>query len=552
MGKEVSKNVFDEWKAILGKGVVLEGEIARSRYGRSTLDGVMRSIRGALLPKSVEEIVSIVKVASKYRVPIYPISAGRNWGYGSSNPVDDNCVILDMSRMNTIIALDESLGLVTVEPGVTYRQLEEYLESKNSLLLAPCSGGGPSCSLIGNALERGRSISAPIDRFASITALEVVLADGSIYRSPFSQPGSSFSGFYKWGIGPYLDGIFGQSNLGIVVKATFALSRKPEYTQCFIVSVKESESIAGAVDAARNLLNKLGSTLPSIVVQNPQRTFSRTINYPRENRLKNGVLSDDFIKESLQQLLLTKWTILGFLQGDARIVKTAQDIVNEEFNDTVGEVLFFDAKTLRTCASIKRYMWIPKRTKRIVAILPILYGTLSGVTGRGIKRNLDIPFWTRMSDLSPDDISRLEETNFDYDADPRCGILFFTAVLPMVGANVERFADMAENICKKHHMEPFIGFLNSSDRCMAVNMPLFFDKSDEKQVKSSQLCYRELFDMTLECGGHLQRANIDSMNMIANPEDGFWKTGKKVKDALDPHNIISPGRYASNTTVDKE
>jgi hypothetical protein len=44
----------------------------------------------------------------------YPISRGKNWGYGSRVPARDGCVLLDLGRMNRIVGFSEKLAYVTV------------------------------------------------------------------------------------------------------------------------------------------------------------------------------------------------------------------------------------------------------------------------------------------------------------------------------------------------------------------------------------------------------------------------------------------------------
>ena len=71
-------------------------------------------------------------------MPIYPISTGKNWGYGSRVPLHDG-VLVDLGRMNRIVDFDEELAYVTIEPGVTQRQLHAFLQERG----APRSGWTP-------------------------------------------------------------------------------------------------------------------------------------------------------------------------------------------------------------------------------------------------------------------------------------------------------------------------------------------------------------------------------------------------------------------------
>lgn len=62
-----------------------------------------RSASAAVAPASVEEVQAVVRVANKYKIPLYTISTGKNLGYGGSAPNHSGSVVLDLKRMNSII-----------------------------------------------------------------------------------------------------------------------------------------------------------------------------------------------------------------------------------------------------------------------------------------------------------------------------------------------------------------------------------------------------------------------------------------------------------------
>src|SRR3954463_9032705 len=101
------------------------------------------------------EVQECMRIANRWKVPVYPISSGKNWGYGSRVPAADGCVLLDLGRMNRIVDFNEDLGYVTVEPGVTQAQLYQFLQQQGSRLWMDATGASPACSLIGNTVERG-------------------------------------------------------------------------------------------------------------------------------------------------------------------------------------------------------------------------------------------------------------------------------------------------------------------------------------------------------------------------------------------------------------
>ena len=205
------------WRGRIGEPAVLDAASAQQCYGVCTT-GIERVIAAALRPASLDDVRAIVEIAGDRAVPLYPISTGNNWGYGTANPARDGCVVVDLSGLGRIVEIDPDLGVVTVEPGVTQQKLSDYLDENNLPFLVPVTGAGPHCSLVGNALERGYGITPYADHFAAVTALEAVLADGRVYRSALSELGGKQADrAYKWGIGPYLDGLFAQSGFAIAL-----------------------------------------------------------------------------------------------------------------------------------------------------------------------------------------------------------------------------------------------------------------------------------------------------------------------------------------------
>ena len=170
---------------LLGPDGVRGPDEAQAAWGACTT-GAARRLAGAVRPTNADSIPEIVRIARAHGIALYPISTGHNWGYGTALPVRDDAVIVDLSRL-TRIDLDREMGVVTVEPGVTQGMLAEFLARGGHPFLTPVHGGGPTCSILGNALERGYGITPHTDHFGAVLALEAVLADGSAYRSPLSS-----------------------------------------------------------------------------------------------------------------------------------------------------------------------------------------------------------------------------------------------------------------------------------------------------------------------------------------------------------------------------
>jgi FAD/FMN-containing dehydrogenase len=106
-------------------------------------------------PSNTAEVQTVVRWANQHKIPIYPISMGRNIGYGGAAPRIPGSVIVDLGRrMNQILNIDGDNASCVVEPGVSYFALYEEIQRRKLPLWIDCPdlGGG---SVLGNAIDRG-------------------------------------------------------------------------------------------------------------------------------------------------------------------------------------------------------------------------------------------------------------------------------------------------------------------------------------------------------------------------------------------------------------
>jgi 4-cresol dehydrogenase (hydroxylating) len=196
-----------------------------------------RLASAAVAPASVEEVQAVVRIANEHGVPLYPISTGKNLGYGGSAPVYSGSVVLDLKRMDRVVDVDEANATVIVEPGVSYFDLHRHLKETGSKLWldVPDPGWG---SLIGNALDRGSGATMAHLRnhFDAHCGMEVVLPDGDILRTGMGAlPGAKTWASYRAGYGASVDGLFAQSGMGVVTKMGFWLMPEPEaFRRCTV------------------------------------------------------------------------------------------------------------------------------------------------------------------------------------------------------------------------------------------------------------------------------------------------------------------------------
>ncbi len=226
-----------------------------------------RYASAAVAPDGVEHVQQVVRIANKYKIPIYPISTGKDLGYGGSAPVLSGSVVVDLKRMNRILEVNEKNAYALVEPGVSYFDLYRYIQEKGLKLWVdvPDPGWG---SPIGNALDRGGGylLAEYRNHFDSHCGMEVVLANGDVLRTGMGAlPGAKTWQEYKSGFGPWIDGIFSQSNFGIVTKMGFWLYPEPPAYLSGTVYVPRHDDLIPLVDILNYLENtRVANGMPDL------------------------------------------------------------------------------------------------------------------------------------------------------------------------------------------------------------------------------------------------------------------------------------------------
>ncbi|MBQ1023991.1 FAD-binding protein [Micromonospora sp. C95] len=104
-------------------------------------------------PESLAQLTTLVRILHAAGADWRVDARGRNWGYDDAR-VREPGLIVRLARLDRL-DLDLDLGLATVQPGVTFAQLNEALRRADARFELPPPGSGPHTSVLGNALERG-------------------------------------------------------------------------------------------------------------------------------------------------------------------------------------------------------------------------------------------------------------------------------------------------------------------------------------------------------------------------------------------------------------
>jgi hypothetical protein len=196
--------------------------------------------------KTLEQYAQDQSFAPK-RMPdfvVFTESSGFNL-HGAALP-DHGGIILNLSRMNKIIQIDEENWSVVVEPGVTFEQLQGELMKKGFRVMIPF-GAVPKRSALTSLLERDPVMAAPSFEYGNFLIMdtELVLPDSEVFKTGIWCAGGKPGG----PMGPVRNVLFrlwtgAQGTLGIMTKMVIQINPFIKERKVYFITFNElSESI---------------------------------------------------------------------------------------------------------------------------------------------------------------------------------------------------------------------------------------------------------------------------------------------------------------------
>lgn len=533
VSREQLGRALRRWREALGEPHVLADAATLRRYGRSTLPDAHAPL-AVVLPATAAEVQQVVRVAAAEEIPLYPISGGKNWGYGDACPCEAGHVIVDLGRLNRIIEVDAELGYAVVEPGVTQGQLYDHLRRLDLPFVADCTGAGPDASIVGNTLERGFGHTPYGDHALNSCGMEVVLASGELLRTGFGHfPSSQATHAYRWGLGPSLDGLFAQSSLGIVTRLGIWLLPRPERVEVFVVSVERDDQLEALIDALRPL--RLDGTLRSLVhIGNDLRMISAQQSYPWREADGQTPLPPALRRTLRRRYHLGAWMAVGALYGTKQQVAAARRRLRRALRRR-GRLIIVGprkAAVARLACRLLRRFGLGERLGRTLDSFDELHGLLHG---RPTTAFFQGTLWR----------SRGEPVTADrHDPlDHGVGLIWLGPVLPMRGRSARELLERVEPIFARHRFDPCVTISLITERALVAVMNISFDRSSAEETARARRCYRELLASALEAGFPPYRLGSRSFDLLETEGDTFWEVVGALKDTLDPQGILARGRY---------
>jgi glycolate oxidase len=226
---------------LLPCGVVIADADGRRAFEMDALTAYRCPPLAVVLPGSTAEVSAVLKLCHEEGVKVVARGAGTSLA-GGALPAED-AIVLGLSRMNKILALDDTGGVARVQAGVTNLAISEAA-APSGLFYAPDPSSQLACTIGGNiATNAGGAHCLKYGVTTNhILGVTLVRMDGEIVEiggDYLDTPGYDLLGLV----------VGSEGQLGIVTEVTVRLLRRPEGMRPMLLGFASSEA-AGACVAA--------------------------------------------------------------------------------------------------------------------------------------------------------------------------------------------------------------------------------------------------------------------------------------------------------------
>jgi FAD/FMN-containing dehydrogenase len=474
---------------IIGAENVSDDPEALLSYSRDYSLNKPRTPNYIARPKNTGEVQGVVKLAGEYGIPIVPCSSGIHF-YGNTIP-NMGGIVLDLRRMNRILDVDLPNKMVRVEPGVTWGQLQAEAAKHKMMGLCPLLPH-PLKSVLTSHLEREPMLIPKFEYAGSLVTLEVVYPSGEAFRTGSAcvpgfpdksmaegvNPGGPGYLTYNW----LVQGA--QGTMGVVTWAKVKMAPRPEIDKTFFIPF---ENLEDAVQLVYNVQRRMIGE-ECLILNDVNLATILAKKWPQDfNHLKK---------------ILSPWTVILVSGGGWRRPEERIEYEEDGLREAVAELN-----------------------------IPELPTSLPGLPGL----EKDLPGMLRTA--WPE-----KKTYWKFASKGACQDIFFHTTLN----RSPEFVQVINQVASRRGYRPDdIGFyiqpLEYGRAChFESNLP--YDPDNAEDVAMMGDLFTEAAETIIDRGGFFTRPYGPIADKVYEKAASYTMALKKVKQLLDPKNIMSPGR----------
>jgi FAD/FMN-containing dehydrogenase len=438
-------------------------------------------------PKTAEEVQKVIQFANEHSLPVVPVSSSVHF-HGATIPKQGG-IILDLTRMDRILEVDELNRRVRVEVGVTWKKITGELEKLGFRIMMPLLPH-PLRSVVTDHLEREVITNTVYDYGEPLQSMEVVWPTGELFRtgsaSVTGYPDSPSKGANPSGPGldfyRFLQGA--QGTMGVVTWANLKIEYLPRMDRILLAPVRD---LAYTIEFLYRVL-RLRIGQECLLLDNTNLAAIVAENWPKDFKRLRASLSP--------------WTLILVISGMAR--RPEEKLQYEE--EMLAKVIKNEFPEVH------------------------LDHSLPGFPGLGRK------LLTLLRQPWPKEV-----TYWKNRYQGACQSLFFIT-RPVLAP---KFIDITEEVAARYGypIDDIGGYIQpiEHNRACQLEFNLFYDPTSPADVERVRNLYRDVSCVLASEGALFTRPYGELAKLVYESATGYATVLRRVKKVFDPNNIMNPG-----------
>jgi len=438
-------------------------------------------------PKEAEEVQRVINLANEHRLPVVPCSSSVHF-HGATIPKEGG-IILELTRMNQVLEVDELNRRVRVKAGVTWEQITNELGKRGFRIIMPLLPH-PLRSVVTDYLEREVPTNTVYDYGEPLQSMELVWPTGEIFRtgsaSVTGYPDSPSKGANPSGPGidfyRFIQGA--QGTMGVVTWANLKIEYLPKIDKVLFVPVGE---LNYTIEFLHRVL-RLRIGQECLLLNN--------INFA-------SIIAEDWPGDFEKlRASLPPWTLILVISGLQR--RPEEKLQYEE--ETLGRILKDEFPEISLADSLPGFPGLGKK------LLPMLRKP-----------------WPK------------EVTYWKNRYKGACQSLFFITKPTWAPKFINRVEEIAARL--GYPISDIGGYIQpiEHNRACHLEFNFFYDPASSPELERVRSLYGEAARVLLNEGALFTRPYGELAKPVYERAADYATTLRRVKKLFDPNNIMNPG-----------
>jgi 4-cresol dehydrogenase (hydroxylating) len=266
-----------------------------------------------------------------------------------------------------------------------------------------------------------------------------------------------------------------------------------------------------------------------------------------EDTSVDGRLTDADLAALRRKYRVAPWSCGGGLYGTRAQVRLQRTLLRQALG-RYGKLLFLSDARI---ALVKRLIAWSRRNSGVKALAETLLGTSLPVMEfapyvHDILQGIPTEYFVKHAYFRHHESRPAEDIN---PARDRCGLTWFAPILPLTRHDVLPFLADCQRRFAAGGFDYYVALLLMNPRAVICLMAIIYDKDDAEQSARADALYHELVTQMQLAGYQQYRAALCGWARVFEDAPELLELNNRLKSALDPDDILAPGRYGIDGRV---